>query len=247
MDVSRRVMDVAIGADEPITRLGVRSLLAGADGVRIVAEMDVLRVCVYPRVHPVNAIVIEANFSPDTAQSVARILATVRETAVVCLGHGPASVWLSGRLNSCRSLVLNDLAVSAESLVGAIYSLVEQMAISSSREGNGKANQPTHYGQPQGDGNGEAGWPSGYGQPQGNQLETALSALSGREWEVLSLISRGFTDDQIARELVLSVHTVKSHVRSLLRKLRTCNRTAATAFYISLGSSTVAAELVVGR
>ena len=48
--------------------------------------------------------------------------------------------------------------------------------------------------------------------------------LTPREAEVLGLLSTGATDKQIADRLSLSVHTVKSHVRSILIKLHAVNR-----------------------
>ena len=47
----------------------------------------------------------------------------------------------------------------------------------------------------------------------------ALSALTQREREVLSLMAQGITNKAIARRLVLTERTVESHVRSVLAKL----------------------------
>ncbi|MEZ5215472.1 MAG: response regulator transcription factor [Ilumatobacteraceae bacterium] len=56
---------------------------------------------------------------------------------------------------------------------------------------------------------------------------SAKPTLTEREREVLALIARGATNPQIARELYLSVDTVKTHVRSVFRKLDVSNRTQA--------------------
>jgi DNA-binding NarL/FixJ family response regulator len=52
-------------------------------------------------------------------------------------------------------------------------------------------------------------------------------ALTSRESEVLSLIGRGLSNKEIARELVLSVATVKHHVHNLLDKLHLARRAQA--------------------
>ena len=48
--------------------------------------------------------------------------------------------------------------------------------------------------------------------------------LSQREHEVLELVSGMLTTAEIADELYLSANTVKSHVRSILRKLGAARR-----------------------
>ncbi len=51
--------------------------------------------------------------------------------------------------------------------------------------------------------------------------------LSGRELEVLAEMAEGRTNPQIAANLMVSVNTVRHHVRSILMKLDVTNRTAA--------------------
>lgn len=48
--------------------------------------------------------------------------------------------------------------------------------------------------------------------------------LTSREWQVLELLRQGQTTSQIARGLVLSPVTVRTHVHSILRKLRVHDR-----------------------
>jgi LuxR family maltose regulon positive regulatory protein len=46
-----------------------------------------------------------------------------------------------------------------------------------------------------------------------------VEPLSNREAEVLRLLARDLTSTEIAQELVLSVHTVRSHIKSIYAKL----------------------------
>jgi two-component system nitrate/nitrite response regulator NarL len=53
----------------------------------------------------------------------------------------------------------------------------------------------------------------------------ASSVLTPREHEVAGLLARGHSDKAIAHELSLQVGTFKVHVKSILRKFGTTNRT----------------------
>jgi DNA-binding CsgD family transcriptional regulator len=56
-----------------------------------------------------------------------------------------------------------------------------------------------------------------------------LGDLSRRELEVLALVAEGLTNQEIARRLVLSEHTVHRHVANILRKLGLPSRAAAAS------------------
>ena len=60
-------------------------------------------------------------------------------------------------------------------------------------------------------------------------LEWPLSELTRRELEVLQHLGAGESNAQIAAKLYVSVETVKTHVKSLLRKLGAANRAEAVA------------------
>ena len=52
-------------------------------------------------------------------------------------------------------------------------------------------------------------------QPQ----DHGIPALTPREQEIAALVAQGMTNRRIAAELVLSEHTVATHVRRILKKL----------------------------
>ena len=65
--------------------------------------------------------------------------------------------------------------------------------------------------------------------------EDGSGLLSEREREVLALVARGLTDQEIAEQLVLSRHTVHRHVANVRRKLGSTSRSAAVAEAARLG------------
>ena len=59
--------------------------------------------------------------------------------------------------------------------------------------------------------------------------------VTPREKEVLEMISTGNQNKVIAKNLGISIHTVKNHVKSILTKLNVENRTQAAIVYVSQG------------
>jgi DNA-binding NarL/FixJ family response regulator len=64
-------------------------------------------------------------------------------------------------------------------------------------------------------------------QVLGNQI--APRPLSHRERQILSLVVRGFTNRQIADELILAESTIKTHLSSAFRKIDARSRAEAVA------------------
>jgi DNA-binding NarL/FixJ family response regulator len=58
---------------------------------------------------------------------------------------------------------------------------------------------------------------------------TSAEALTSREIDVLKLLAKGRSNKEIGSDLFISETTVKSHVRSMFRKLRVMSRTEAIA------------------
>lgn len=62
-----------------------------------------------------------------------------------------------------------------------------------------------------------------------------IEPLTDRELEVLALLGRGLSNQEIADELVVSIKTVKTHVSNILAKLEVDSRTQAAVFAIRKG------------
>jgi len=70
-------------------------------------------------------------------------------------------------------------------------------------------------------------------QPVGQS--PAVDSLTERELEVIKLIARGMSNDEIAAVLVISAATVRNHVSNILSKLHLASRTQAALYALRSG------------
>ena len=59
---------------------------------------------------------------------------------------------------------------------------------------------------------------------------TSPDGLTAREVEVLRLVAQGLTDAQVAEMLVISPHTVNTHLKAIYGKIGVSSRSAATRY-----------------
>jgi DNA-binding NarL/FixJ family response regulator len=62
-----------------------------------------------------------------------------------------------------------------------------------------------------------------------------LAALTARELEVLSLITRGLTNQEIADQVFISINSVKTYIRTAYRKIDVTRRSQAVSWGIQHG------------
>jgi len=72
--------------------------------------------------------------------------------------------------------------------------------------------------------------------PEAAGAESAApDGLTNREVEILSLIARGLTNPEIAEQLFLSNHTIKTHINRIFAKTGSRDRAAAIGYAIRHG------------
>jgi DNA-binding NarL/FixJ family response regulator len=81
---------------------------------------------------------------------------------------------------------------------------------------------------------------SGWSPRTAPATRTGLSRLSPRQREVLRLVVAGYSNAQIADELVISINTVKFHVRTVFRELGVRSRVDAARRFGALAAGVTA-------
>jgi DNA-binding NarL/FixJ family response regulator len=204
--VSRKPHTVVVADDHPIVISGMRLLLSGSRFFECVAEAR----------NGAEAILRCEQFRPDVllldlrlpdlpaATICTRIKERHPEIAIVILTAHPEEMAVRGCLKEGASACLFK-DVSEQNLLSALMQVVHGRAVIDPRIAGAML--------PRRGGNGAS--------PDG--------VLTGREHEVLLLIARGLTTQEIADQVGLSPNTVKSHSRSLFTKLEAHNRVQALA------------------
>lgn len=78
-------------------------------------------------------------------------------------------------------------------------------------------------------------------------LGSTIDALSPRRREVLALIARGLTNDDIAATLKISALTVRTHLTAIFSQLEVTNRTEAATKYLAWKSQPAQVARVMAR
>ncbi|SHM59909.1 response regulator transcription factor [Gracilibacillus kekensis] len=66
-----------------------------------------------------------------------------------------------------------------------------------------------------------------YRQIHKRQVKRPVGVFTNREWEVMELLTQGYSNNRISKQLYITDKTVKNHISSILRKLEVPDRTNA--------------------
>jgi DNA-binding NarL/FixJ family response regulator len=211
---------VLIADDHTIMRAGLRSLLEKENQIEVVAEAENGRRAVQLAVeHEPDVVVMDVSM-PDLngIEATSQVLENLPEAKVIALSMHTDKRFVMGMLRAGASgYLLKDCA--SQELANAIVSVAS----------NKKYLSPDIAGVVIED--------SLYGIQQ--EGETVSSLLSAREREVLQLIAEGWSTKQIAAHLYVSVKTVETHRRQIMKKLDLHNIAELTKYAIREGLTSV--------
>jgi DNA-binding NarL/FixJ family response regulator len=209
---------VVVADDQGMVRTGLRSLLEGEPGIEVVGEAadGDEAVATIHRLRPDVALMDIRMPALDGIAATRQLVAEGMPTRVLVLTTFDLDEYVFEALRAGASgFLLKD--ATAEDLVAAIRILARGDALLApavtQRVIAAFASHPR----------------------QDQQLGRKVSQLSAREVEVLELLARGFSNAEIAGELVVSEATAKTHVAHILSKLDARDRVQAVIFAYEAG------------
>jgi NarL family two-component system response regulator LiaR len=197
-----------VADDDPLVRRLIRDTLQ-TDNVTVVAEATTGREAVELALFYRPDVVVMDYMMPemDGIEATRRLYEQDPDIRVVMLTGGDETLGLRGLRAGAVGFLSKDMELS--SLPRALRGALDGEAAISRRLA---MHLVQHY----------RSAPTG-----GMGLRPVRSSLTDREWEVLDLLSGGASTDDIARLLVLSIETVRTHLKNLYRKLEVRTREQA--------------------
>jgi DNA-binding NarL/FixJ family response regulator len=196
---------VLIADDHTVVRRGLRTFLQVQDGIEVVGEAGDAAGCLaeVERLRP-DVLLLDLRLPDRDGVEVLRSLAGDRPRVLVVTSFTELTTTVPAVRAGAAGVVYKD--VSPAALAGAIRSVHAGHAVLPPDLVAALAR-------------GEAG-------------PRRLGQLTPREREVLAEIARGRSNREIARSLVVSEKTVKTHVSSILAKLDVADRTQAALYAV---------------
>jgi DNA-binding NarL/FixJ family response regulator len=191
------LIDVLIADNQPLTREGVKATLSNIVDINIIGtvaysiELEQLLITRKPRV-----IILDPNYNQRfTAADIKNIKLKHSNTRVLVLSNRQSREEIQTLIDlGIKNYVFKEC--SREELVHAIYSAAkgEQFFCKNTFQ-------------------------TLFGNKLLPEKDDNIPQLSSRETELIHLIAEGLTNKEIADKLFLSVHTIKTHRKNIIKKL----------------------------
>lgn len=203
---------VLVADGQRMSRLGIRIALQRA-GLEVIAEVSTAMEAVAGAMtHHPDACVLDLSVRGDGLSAVRQIKRNVPDTVVVVLSETPDSRELVDALRAGVSGYISN-EIEATPLVAVLQAALCGSAAIPRAMAAGLV-EDVHDRE----------------RRRRQQLEQRLQIhLTSREWDVMNLLRRGFSTQEVAAELGISLVTVRRHAADAAHKLGVGNRTAALA------------------
>jgi len=221
------MITVVVVDDHPIVRAGLRTILAAAADIEVVAEgasgADALHLVAQ---HCPDVLVLDVNLPDLSGIEVTRRLAAQHlSTAILILTVHDDRATVFGLLDAgATGYVLKDDAL--ETLAAAVRAAARGECWLSPAVAGQVVRRAVGGSPPQ----------TAAGVPE------SLAALTPREVQVLRLIARGLDNTAIAQELVVTKRTVQNHVSNIYGKLGVASRTETVLLALRHGLGAASSE-----
>ncbi|MEV6637343.1 response regulator transcription factor [Actinoplanes sp. NPDC051470] len=209
---------LVLADDEPMIRVGVRTILTSDPGIEVVAEAADGREAVEAvRRHRPAIVLLDIRMPRFDGLAAAQELAVIApEVKVVMLTTFDEDEYVARALAVGASGFLLKAADPKELILG-VRSVADGAAFLSPRIAQKVITR------------------LGDGLARGDTARTRIARLTARERDVLVLVGRGLSNQEIARTLKLAEGTVKAHVSAILLRLDLNNRVQAAILAYEAG------------
>ena len=228
MDTTRPIT-VGLADDQPLVRTGFAMVLDSQDDITVAWQADNGTVAINQAAHnPVDVVLMDIQM-PDTDGITAtrEILKIHPDTRIVVLTTFENDDYIVGAIEAGASgYLLKDS--EPEDLLQAVRTVDESTAIISP-----KATARLLRSMRSGNAGGAAS--VGVGKQHRSSDNAATEPLTPRETEILQLMARGLSNQEISQELFVSMPTVKTHVTHILRKTNSRDRVHAVLYAVHHG------------
>ncbi|WP_436758805.1 response regulator [Streptosporangium sp. V21-05] len=210
---------VVLADDEAMIRAGVKAILATDEGIEVVAEAADGREAVeLVRAHRPDVALLDIRMPRlDGLSAAAELRVAMPEVAVVMLTTFDEDEYVARALDEGAGGFLLKAADPRELIIG-VRAVADGAAYLSPRIARKVITRL-----------------SGGRLSRAGVAREHVRSLTAREREVLALVGRGMSNQDIGRELFLSQGTVKSHVSAILLRLGLNNRVQAAIIAYEAG------------
>jgi DNA-binding NarL/FixJ family response regulator len=201
---------VVLADDEPMIRVGLTAILTTDPGIAVVAEAaDGHEALELVRLHQPDIALLDIRMPRlDGLSAAVRLSAVAPNVAVIMLTTFDEDGYVAQALAAGAAGFLLKAADPRELILG-VRSVAEGAAFLSPRIAQKVIAR------------------LGDGLARADRARGRLTPLTAREREVLALVGRGMSNQEIARALFLAEGTVKAHVSAILLRLSLNNRVQA--------------------